>query len=78
MGNITKRDEKMLKLCCEMEIPIVAARLGISENAVHQRFAWLRRKRVEWRRNLNIVLNAEKVCGRVRKMLTPNKLKKKK
>lgn len=72
MAGLTERDLKMFKLCCQMEPSMAAIELEISRAALDSRFAWIRKKRVQWQRDLNRILAAEKMCGKLRRVLTPS------
>lgn len=78
MAKLNKRDLKMFDLTCEMELTLVAVRLGMSLDAVHQRYHWIREKRKEAQRFVNICNNAERKCSKLRKLLTSSGLRKKK
>lgn len=78
MTKLSKRDLEMFKLSCQMELALVADRLNMSLEAVHQRYYWIRQKRKEWQRNINILNNAEKMCPKLKKLLTPTDLKREK
>lgn len=72
---LTKRDLKMFDLTCEMELPLVADRLDMSLDAVHQRYLWVRKKRKQAQKIVNICNNADKKCSRLKKFLTSSDLK---
>ena len=76
MSKLTDRDLEMWKLTCEMELPLVADKLNISVNAVRQRYFWIRKKRVEAQLFVNQCNNADKMCPKLKKMLTSSGLKK--
>lgn len=76
MTGITDRDQEMFKLTCRMELKMVAKQLGVSYNTLKSRYAWIRNRRVEWQRNINILNNADKMCGKLKKLLTKGNLKK--
>jgi len=78
MADLTERDRKMFDLTCQMELPLVADRLGISLDAVHARYYWIRKKRKQWQRNVNILNNADRKCNKLKKLLTSSDLKKEK
>jgi len=77
MAGLTKRDLRMFKLSCQMELSMVAIELEISRAALDSRFAWIRKKRTEWQNNINRIVAAEKMCGKLRALLTPRTEKKK-
>ena len=77
MAKLTKRDLQMLKMTCEMELPLVAERLEMKLDAVHQRYYWIRQKRREAQKFVNICNNAEKICPKLRKLLITQDLAKK-
>jgi len=74
---LTKRDLEMLKMACQMELPLVADRLDMTLSAVHARFYWIRKKRKEAQKFINILNNAERMCPKLKKLLTPAELRKK-
>ena len=76
MAKLTKRDLEMWKLSCEMELPLVAQRLGISLDAIHQRYWWIRQKRKEAQKLVNQCNNADKTCPKLKKLLTLTDLRK--
>lgn len=78
MTKLTNRDLKMFKLSCQMELPLVALKLDISLDTIHQRYYWIRKKRTEAQRLVNIINNAEKMCPKLKKLLTPSDLKREK
>lgn len=75
MTGLTKRDLEMFKLTCHMALPLVAEKLGMTVEAIHARYYWIRKKRKEWQHNINILNNAEKMCPKVKKMLTTTDIK---
>ena len=77
MAKLSKRDLKMFDLTCEMELPLVAERLAITLDTVHQRYHWIRKKRKEAQKIVNICNNADKKCSRLKKFLTSSDLQKK-
>lgn len=76
MPKLSKRDIEMLKLTCQMELSLVADRLNMKVSAVHSRYDWLRRKRVESQKFVNTINALEKMCPQLRKLLTPSTLAK--
>ena len=86
-GNLTKRDEKMFELICRYhDLDLVADELNehkkelgfkkdISGGTIRARLYWIREKRKEWQRNINVVNNAQKMCKRLDKLLTSRDLK---
>lgn len=76
-GNLTERDLRMFDLVCKWhDLRLVGGELSMSEDAINQRFYWIRKKRKQWQRNVNILNSAEKKCKRLEKLLTPKELKK--
>ena len=70
MTHLTKRDIEMLKMCCQMEIQLVADRLNIKTSTIYSRLAWLRRKKEENQTFVNQIYNFEKTCPKLKKLLT--------
>jgi hypothetical protein len=73
MTHLTKRDIEMLKLCSQMEIQIVANKLGMKIQTVYSRLAWLRKKKEENQTFVNQIYNFEKTCPKLKKLLTSGK-----
>lgn len=73
MTRLTERDEKMLRMCCEMDVQLVAQRLGVKTSTIYSRLAWLRKKKEENRKFVNMLLNYEKMCSKLKKLLTIGK-----
>ena len=75
--SVTERDKRMFELVCKyIDTKFIAEKLGVAPDTIYQRFRWLRKKREEWQRNVNILNNAERKCKRLKKMLTSRNLKK--
>ncbi len=70
MTLLTKRDVEMLKMCSQMEIQLVANRLGIKTSTIYSRLAWLRKKKEENQTFVNQLYNFEKTCPKLKKLLT--------
>lgn len=78
MAGLTDRDLKMFDLICKYwDTGLVAQELNMTVDAIHQRFYWIRKKREQWQHDINRLNNAERKCKRLKKFLTPRKLKKK-
>lgn len=50
---------------------MVANELNISRGALDSRFAWIRKKRIQWQSDINRIVAAERMCGKLRALLTP-------
>lgn len=75
-GNLTARDEKMLDLICRYhDLGVVAEELGIEEGTITSRLYWIRKKRKEWQRNIDILNKADRKCPRLKKLLATRELK---
>ena len=77
MAKLSQRDLQMLKLACQMELPIVADKLNMTLDAVHSRFYWIRQKRKAAQTFVNHCNNADKMCPKLKKLLTSGDLKEK-
>lgn len=76
MPKLTKRDIQMMRMTCQMELSLVADRLNMTRTAVHSRYDWLRRKRVECQTFINTLNALEKTCPKLQKLLKPSTLAK--
>jgi hypothetical protein len=76
MPKLSERDVKMMKMTCQMEIQLVAERLSLKASTIHSRYDWLRKKRVECQKFINVLNAMEKNCPKLKKLLNPNTLAK--
>jgi hypothetical protein len=58
-----------------MEIQLVANRLGIKTSTIYARLAWLRKKKEENQTFVNQIYNYEKICPKLKKLLTSGERK---
>ena len=75
MTGLTKRDLAMFKLICQMELSLVADKLKMDVGAIYSRLHWIRQKRKEWQRDINRLNNADRMCPKLKKLLTLGDLK---